>query len=144
MKKNYSELLKDPRWQKRRLEIMKRDKFKCKLCGDEETTLQVHHKEYVNGNNPWEYNNDQLITLCEHCHFEIELLKNHNELQFEFKNISIYKSTGWEDGSRIMFIAIPSLCVMRIYDQDNNYINGYKLEWMIPDIIKILKKAQNG
>jgi hypothetical protein len=37
----YSEKLKDPRWQKKRLEVMKRDDFKCKLCNDETTTLQI-------------------------------------------------------------------------------------------------------
>jgi 5-methylcytosine-specific restriction endonuclease McrA len=34
MKKTYSELLKSPKWQKKRLEIMSRDKFTCKKCGD--------------------------------------------------------------------------------------------------------------
>lgn len=68
MKKSYSELLKDPRWQKKKTEILKRDKFTCRLCKDTETTLHVHHKEYINGNAPWDYPNDLLITLCEHCH----------------------------------------------------------------------------
>ena len=31
---NYSEQLKSPKWQKKRLEIMQRDKFTCQLCGD--------------------------------------------------------------------------------------------------------------
>lgn len=30
--------------------------------------LNVHHKYYVSGNNPWEYSNDALITLCQDCH----------------------------------------------------------------------------
>lgn len=68
MKKNYSDLLKSPKWQKKRLEIMNRDKFTCKLCGDTETQLHVHHKEYINGNDPWDYDNKLLITICEDCH----------------------------------------------------------------------------
>jgi hypothetical protein len=67
-KQFYSELLKSPKWQKKRLEIMKRDKFACKLCGDTETQLHIHHKEYINGLNPWEYDNKYLITLCADCH----------------------------------------------------------------------------
>lgn len=31
-------------------------------------SLQVHHKYYVLGNEPWEYNNDALVTLCRECH----------------------------------------------------------------------------
>jgi hypothetical protein len=64
----YSEKLKDPRWQKKRLEILERDKWKCQCCEDEETTLHVHHFNYERGKEPWEYNNDSLITLCENCH----------------------------------------------------------------------------
>ena len=65
---NYSEQLKSPLWQKKRLEIMQRDNFTCQDCGDTESQLQVHHKSYTYGNNVWEYENDNLITLCETCH----------------------------------------------------------------------------
>ena len=30
--------------------------------------LNVHHKYYVSGRKPWEYDNDALITLCQDCH----------------------------------------------------------------------------
>lgn len=30
--------------------------------------LNVHHKCYISGKNPWEYKNDALITLCQDCH----------------------------------------------------------------------------
>lgn len=42
----YYEMLKDPRWQKKRLEIMERDEFACRDCGDKESTLNVHHTYY--------------------------------------------------------------------------------------------------
>jgi 5-methylcytosine-specific restriction endonuclease McrA len=64
----YYEKLKDPRWQKKRLEILNRDGFKCTLCGEEQITLHVHHKVYEYGKNPWEYNNSVFTTLCETCH----------------------------------------------------------------------------
>ena len=66
--KNYSELLKDPRWQKKRLEIMQRDNFACALCLDTKSTLHVHHKKYIKGNMPWAYEDKYLITLCDKCH----------------------------------------------------------------------------
>lgn len=65
---NYSDKLKDPRWQKKRLEIMQRDEFTCMICGDEETTLNVHHLYYEKDKNPWDYPDTALITLCEDCH----------------------------------------------------------------------------
>lgn len=30
--------------------------------------LNVHHKYYIKGHNPWDYSNEALITLCEKCH----------------------------------------------------------------------------
>ena len=65
---NYKEKFKDPRWQKKRLEIFERDNFTCQSCGDKNETLHVHHRYYEKGKEPWEYDNEVLITLCEGCH----------------------------------------------------------------------------
>ena len=65
---DYKELLRDPRWQKKRLEIMQRDGFQCQLCYDDTSELHVHHCFYINGNEPWNYPDTSLITLCESCH----------------------------------------------------------------------------
>ena len=65
---NYSELLKDPRWQKKRLEILNRDEFKCKICGNEKATLHAHHINYTYDIKPWDYSENRIITLCENCH----------------------------------------------------------------------------
>lgn len=70
--KSYGQKLQDPRWQRRRLEILERDKFECIECGDAESTLHVHHKYYVRGRDPWEYDGDALSTLCERCHVIVQ------------------------------------------------------------------------
>lgn len=67
-KEKYSQLLKDPRWQKRRLEIMQRDNFTCQICGHSDIPLHVHHVFYKDNIKPWEYEDKALITLCEDCH----------------------------------------------------------------------------
>lgn len=69
---NYAEKLKDPRWQKRRLEIMERDKWACQKCGSKEDTLHVHHVNYNKGAAPWEYDDKELVTFCLACHEDIE------------------------------------------------------------------------
>ena len=66
--KDYQSLLKDPRWQRKRLEIMQRDNFTCQHCGNAKETLNVHHKYYKENYNPWDYEDDCYITLCEKCH----------------------------------------------------------------------------
>ena len=63
----YSDKLKDPRWQRKRLEILERDDFTCQSCMDSESTLVVHHRYYENVE-PWEYPNEALVTLCANCH----------------------------------------------------------------------------
>lgn len=68
MAKSYLELLKDPRWQKKRLEVLDEREWACQRCGDEEKTLHVHHLHYVRGHMPWEYSSDELEVLCEVCH----------------------------------------------------------------------------
>jgi len=66
----YSDLLRDPRWQKKRLEILQRDNFTCQHCKDTETELHVHHESYKG--KPWDIGSDKLVTLCKDCHFITE------------------------------------------------------------------------
>lgn len=73
----YSKKLRDPRWQKKRLEIMQRDEFTCQSCFDSESPLNVHHCYYEYGNDPWGYPDKSLVTLCESCH-EIETIEASN------------------------------------------------------------------
>lgn len=67
-KNTYWEKLKDPRWQKMRLEVMQLAKFSCQSCGASDKTLNVHHKAYKKNANPWDYHCDELACLCEDCH----------------------------------------------------------------------------
>jgi hypothetical protein len=64
----YKEQLQDPRWQKKRLEILNRDDFKCQYCKSGKITLHVHHLCYLKGLKIWEYDNELLITLCKDHH----------------------------------------------------------------------------
>lgn len=83
-KQTYSEKLRDPRWQKMRLEVMQRDEWKCKRCGDKTKTLNVHHRWYEFGNEPWDYPLECLVTLCEDCHQDESELREGAEKQLIF------------------------------------------------------------
>jgi hypothetical protein len=72
---SYSEKLKDPRWQKKRLEIFERDRWMCRSCLDSENTLSVHHLFYLPKTDPWDYPDGFLLTLCEDCHNNQEIKK---------------------------------------------------------------------
>ncbi len=65
---DYAEKLKDPRWQKKRLEIFQRDNWTCKKCGEKTKTLHIHHLLYIPRVEPWDIPSGFLVTLCEDCH----------------------------------------------------------------------------
>jgi hypothetical protein len=57
-----------PNWQRRRLQILKRDRYTCRICGDVETTLHVHHIRYDKNKWIWDVHEIYLVTLCDPCH----------------------------------------------------------------------------
>ena len=67
----YSNKLKNPLWQRKRLEIMQRDDFKCCLCHKAENELNVHHQYYTPETEPWEYDAECYLTLCKDCHSDV-------------------------------------------------------------------------
>lgn len=68
MTTTYVEKLRDPRWQKKRLQVLNRDNWTCQNCGNREETLNVHHFSYTYGKDPWDYLMENFLTLCESCH----------------------------------------------------------------------------
>jgi 5-methylcytosine-specific restriction endonuclease McrA len=75
MAKDYAELLKDPRWQRKRLEVFNRDNWACRRCGDTVSILHIHHNYYKADTDPWDYPDDAMITVCELCHRKVEFVK---------------------------------------------------------------------
>jgi 5-methylcytosine-specific restriction endonuclease McrA len=65
----YADKLKDPRWQRKRLQIFERDNWRCLECTNESKQLQIHHIVYLK-RDPWDYPDHLLQTFCEPCHKE--------------------------------------------------------------------------
>jgi 5-methylcytosine-specific restriction endonuclease McrA len=72
---NLTKYIKSKKWRKRRIQILKRDGFKCRLCNADanDTLLQVHHSTYDRLGNEDDLD---LITLCEECHKMFHDYKN--------------------------------------------------------------------
>jgi hypothetical protein len=111
--KTYTEKLRNPNWQRRRLEILQRDNFTCQLCLDTETELHVHHCYYTPGCEVWEYEDSALICYCKHCHAVVEHLKKESldPIIIAKKSvcedfISIYGIYKDFDGSKGLFIGV--------------------------------------
>jgi len=89
---SYTEKLNDDRWKKKRSIILERDQCTCQICKAANKTLNVHHKYYLKGREPWDYPNELLVTLCEDCHEEVtNVIENANYLVR--CNIDIFRLT---------------------------------------------------
>lgn len=65
----YGDRLQDPRWQRKRLEIMKQSNFSCSLCECTDQELHIHHLRYAKDRGaPWDVDNSALLCLCADCH----------------------------------------------------------------------------
>jgi hypothetical protein len=121
--KTYYEKLRDPRWQKMRLEVMNRDGFVCQSCFDSESTLNVHHRLYIKGRDPWDYPLAGLVTLCESCHkSEADVSEQLHRLVMALFPYNYNDSAVFEEWAQVMEAAIgpdglrgntPDLHIMR-------------------------------
>jgi hypothetical protein len=89
------EQYKRPEWQKKRLEVMEAAGFACQECGSKEKTLNVHHKFYVKGRKPWEYEATDLQCLCEGCHQRFHELKEQLLQMIGCNGLSIDRLVGY-------------------------------------------------
>lgn len=87
MSSKYFEKLKDPRWQKKRLEILERDEWTCTVCGRSDLSLHVHHGYYEGRMEPWEYHDETLHTVCEACHDQADCLRR--DVQYQMAKLPI-------------------------------------------------------
>lgn len=69
---SYYEQLRDPRWQRKRLEVMEAAGWACEKCGETAETFNVHHSYYEKGVMAWDYPNHSLHCLCETCHADAQ------------------------------------------------------------------------
>lgn len=94
----YSEKLRDPRWQKKRLEVLDSYEFACQGCTSTDKPLNVHHRNYYKGHEPWEYDVEDLVPLCDECHAEeheiagqlhdaLQALRRHGFLNYDIHRI---------------------------------------------------------
>lgn len=138
-KKSYSEKLKDPRWQKKRLEILNRDNFTCLLCSDTETELHINHLQY--SGEPWDAPNDCLETLCKDCH------KLKHYISYEASRIGktekILKTI--KTDRHILYLSGDgSICIVFKWNNELSFVMGIlNIDGFISNINK-LKSAYNG
>lgn len=132
----YGELLKNPKWQRKRLEILQRDEWKCQECSSEYTELHVHHIEYKDFLLPWQYNDSDLITLCKKCHS-----KKHTQKKIPISIVELIESrvSNNENYAEIKFNYDNELA--KIEDQiSKNKTNDKELFILMDQRIKVQRK----
>lgn len=96
----YQQILNRKEWQDRSHQIKTRDNLKCQAfdCITPHSILQVHHLDYFNNKEPWNYPDDLLITLCSSCH-----KKENNRYLLEGRLHTALKQKGFLVGDIIAF-----------------------------------------
>ena len=95
----YSEKLRDPRWQRIRIDVWRRAGCMCEACGNDKESLEVHHCYYEKGKEPWDYPLSCFLLLCESCHSEWHEEKQKLERTFaEFYSSDLLQARGLVTG----------------------------------------------
>ena len=83
MESGYQRLLRNPLWQKRRLDVLNAANWRCQDagCSNSEVPLEIHHCYYLYGKKPWDYPSDAFLALCEQCHEKRQQLERDIKLQ---------------------------------------------------------------
>lgn len=71
LKEEYARYLRSAKWRTKQQSIMKRDGYKCRLCGKRAT--MVHHLTYARIFNEQPYD---LVAICKSCHDLLHKLDN--------------------------------------------------------------------
>jgi hypothetical protein len=131
---NYSDKLKDPRWQKRRLKIFERDNWICTNCYADETMagmFHVHHLKY--SGEPWDAPDEYLTTYCQSCH------DADHEMRAEFEKALIeeLKLCSIRDVEAMIGVA------QMINRAKQGGLHVQTISWLMGDknIIKLINKA---
>jgi 5-methylcytosine-specific restriction endonuclease McrA len=97
---NYQQKLRLPQWQKRRLHVLERADWRCAICGSKDQELHVHHLEYNNGKEPWDYPDTNFLVVCRPCHEE--RIHKENALYRDLPSVHGYRVIRFEhiDDSR--------------------------------------------
>ena len=139
-KSKYSENLLDPRWQKKRLKIFKRDNWACQKCGDTKSTLNVHHKVYWPNAKPWEARDCWLLTLCESCHSQEKQRIIENRIALNFVIESFFLSN---DVSEIIK-GFRDLCIKNNGEDTAKLIRFVLSDKKAIETLKILYENKNS
>ena len=135
----YRELLRDPRWQKKRLEVFERANFECESCGSQNKNLHAHHRSYKRGAKPWEYPGESLECLCEECH--LVATQQRDSLNKELESIDA-------DSLSVLIGVAKGLAVQGVDTYPvalNNYeeVYGFSLVCRF-DIQQVIERLSNG
>ena len=138
----YSDKLRDPRWQKKRLKILERDGWKCKYCESEDIELHVHHKKYKGL--PHDADDEDLETLCKNCHYIFHFMKdNFSEFIGNFSTIKRLKSEINESYSLYVYMDSEIIALFNLVDNTLEYWHSFSKNYSMR-LANIINDFYNG
>jgi hypothetical protein len=129
---SYSEKLKDPRWQKKRLKVMEYANWRCQICGCKDKTLHIHHSYYIRGKQPWQYPEGSLICICHACHDKIHGKKEEKAVEKLTPEARFRKAFMENANGCISYLEIGTI-----------FIRDYEIEFSLPQDYSIAPVSHN-
>lgn len=71
----FLQMYRDPRWQRKRLELCAAANWACQMCDARDKELQIHHGCYESDKAPWEYDDETLHVVCSDCHEQMDYFR---------------------------------------------------------------------
>lgn len=119
---NNNEKLKDQRWENKRIEILNKRGCFCEICGGNDSILDIHHRFYIRGREPWEYDNDVFQILCRNCHNRVH--RGNNGLPEEYGEIVKIIE---QNKNKVTPIELEQLLMVMFNHTDNIFLSRLSL-----------------
>lgn len=110
----FQDQYKRPEWQKKRLEKLESTGFECESCGEKTKQLHVHHHIYRKGKKIWEYDLEELETLCLDCH------KTRHDIKDDLKELLAEATISGLAADEMSFGVITSVCGPSFFHRSTN------------------------
>lgn len=124
----YARKLKTPQWAEFRERIFSEDRefgeYPCEYCGDLTWgRYHAHHRGYVSGREPWQYNREEMSILCRRCHDDI-----HRWLK------RIESAISGMDRRLASAIRFAGICFGHLSRDEGGHIWGYQFSAMLKSL----------
>jgi hypothetical protein len=133
----HKELTKDPDRHITRRRILERDNFRCSLCGDDRTSMQILTKDHPGEILPSGYPDESLITLCDCC---AAFAKANKKIHgFNIQEIKAVYMRMPNSQMSVRMYRLDGTILLYLFNQDSKIVTAYDMSGTAKELCEFLK-----